>query len=248
MDATVSAMNAVDQNIISVLDDGADAPDFSVYNEMVAHDDVMGMMLKTGPAYTGLDGEIYWHEGKPIVSVKYTLWDGFDTPADIISGLNAAPTNPLTDQDSYTIVNLNPWATDPAGGGQGDPMSNVAYILENLDSDVELVTLEELMIHLRNNFGEPFAIESEPGDFDGDGDVDGVDFLSWQTGFGITSGAEVSDGDANGDGKVDNLDLQLWQANYGNQSSNSPNATTVPEPSAISLTCMLGIICLCYRR
>jgi hypothetical protein len=32
-------------------------------------------------------------------------------------------------------------------------MTNVKYIVDNLDPDVEVVTLEELMIHLRNNYG-----------------------------------------------------------------------------------------------
>jgi hypothetical protein len=151
MDATVAAMQAVDHNIISVLDDSGF--NLAKLQQMVARPEILGMMLKTGPAYAGQNGAIYWHDGKPIVSVKYTLWDGFDTSNEIIAALNNAPINPLHDQSSYSIVNVHPWSTSTAGGGTGNPMTNVNYIVDNLDPDVEVVTLEELIIHLRNNHG-----------------------------------------------------------------------------------------------
>lgn len=150
MDATVAAMAAVDHNIISVLDD---TPNLAALQQMVERPEVLGLMLKTGAAYAGQNGAIHWHEGKPIVSVKYTLWDGFDTPQGIVSALNTAPTDPFNDQGSYTIVNVHPWSTSLAGGGLGDPMSNVNAIVKNLNPSVEVVTLEELIVHLRNNFG-----------------------------------------------------------------------------------------------
>ena len=56
-------------------------------------------------------------------------------------------------------------------------------------------------------------------DFDGDGDVDGEDFLAWQTGFGMTSGATSADGDADGDGDVDGGDFLLWQQAFGSPPS-----------------------------
>jgi hypothetical protein len=151
MDASIAAMQAVDQNIISVLDD---SPNMAKLEQMVERPEIMGLMLKTGNAYKGRNGQIHWHEGKPIVSVKYSLWDGFDTPNQIISALNAAPTDSLHNQASYTIVNVHPWSTSLTDGGQGDPMSNVNYIVNNLANSVNVVTLEELMIHLRNNFGD----------------------------------------------------------------------------------------------
>ncbi len=56
-------------------------------------------------------------------------------------------------------------------------------------------------------------------DFDNDGDIDGADFLSWQRGFGITSGASPSDGDANEDGAVNGADLVIWEMDFGTVSS-----------------------------
>jgi hypothetical protein len=51
-------------------------------------------------------------------------------------------------------------------------------------------------------------------DFNGDGRVDGVDFLIWQSHYPRSSGGTPDGGDANGDGKVDGVDFLIWQANY----------------------------------
>jgi hypothetical protein len=56
---------------------------------------------------------------------------------------------------------------------------------------------------------------TENADFDGDGDIDGRDFLTWQRGFGITGTATLTQGDANDDGDVDADDLAIWQSQYG---------------------------------
>jgi hypothetical protein len=53
-----------------------------------------------------------------------------------------------------------------------------------------------------------------PGDFNGDGRVDGVDFLNWQSHYPTSSGATCDHGDANGDGKVDGVDFLVWQSHY----------------------------------
>ena len=61
-----------------------------------------------------------------------------------------------------------------------------------------------------------------PGDFDGDGDVDGVDFLYWQRNPGVGN-------------------LVDWQANYGSPTSSS--SKVVPEPSALMLI-LAGLVTL----
>jgi N-acetylmuramoyl-L-alanine amidase len=51
-------------------------------------------------------------------------------------------------------------------------------------------------------------------DFNGDGVVDGADFLAWQRGLGSTGGGAAA-GDANGDNAVDAADLGIWRAQFG---------------------------------
>ncbi len=82
------------------------------------------------------------------------------------------------------------------------------------------------------------------GDFDGDGDVDGVDFGLWQTGYPTASGALLSDGDADGDGDVDGTDFGIWQANYP---TNLGGSAAIPEPATLGLI-LLGGLALANRR
>ncbi len=58
-------------------------------------------------------------------------------------------------------------------------------------------------------------VRGQAGDADGDGDVDGNDFLVWQRNLGKTSGATQAQGDATGDGRVDAADLAVWKSEHG---------------------------------
>jgi hypothetical protein len=57
---------------------------------------------------------------------------------------------------------------------------------------------------------ESFDFDEMAGNFDGDDDVDGNDFLIWQQEVGGPGSA-----DADGSGTVDAADLAIWQADFG---------------------------------
>ncbi len=89
-----------------------------------------------------------------------------------------------------------------------------------------------------------------PGDFDGDGDVDGIDFGIWQTGYYTASGASLGDGDADGDGDVDGVDFAIWQAGFP---TNIPPVgggalQIIPEPATLGLLLIGGLALLRRRR
>lgn len=151
------AMAAVDHTVVSVLD-----PSYSLESlyPLLDQPQVMGVMLKTyDGAYRQLGGQIFWHNGKPVVSVKHTLWSAVQEPPEIVRLLNEGPRSPRTDQGSYTIVNVHPWSNFPE---VGDPMSALAWINDHLDGHVRVVPLDELFIHLRQNFGEPVSTGATP--------------------------------------------------------------------------------------
>lgn len=83
-------------------------------------------------------------------------------------------------------------------------------------------------------------------DADGDGSVDGNDFLIWQRSIGKPDASGPADGDFNFDGVVDEVDLDVWKA----QSAPPPGPTDqgasllVPEPSAaaMTLTALAGLL------
>jgi hypothetical protein len=68
----------------------------------------------------------------------------------------------------------------------------------------------------------------EEGDFNQDDDVDGLDFLALQRGFG--NGDKLADGDANWDDTVDADDLNIWAQQYGG--NQAPPQQAVPEPAS----------------
>ena len=73
-----------------------------------------------------------------------------------------------------------------------------------------------------------------PADFNGNGAVDGSDFLTWQRNFGKT-GAIKADGDANGDGNVNSTDLAAWRSGYGSVAA----AAAASSSSTVSMTAAL---------
>lgn len=83
-----------------------------------------------------------------------------------------------------------------------------------------------------------WAGSKKPGDFDGDGDVDGDDLGQWKGDFG-----QNGDSDADGDGDSDGADFLAWQQNLG-MTAATPTAAAVPEPSAW----MLCAVCLPLLR
>jgi autotransporter-associated beta strand protein len=90
------------------------------------------------------------------------------------------------------------------------------------------------------------GITVHPGDFNSDGDVDGADFVTWQSHFPMSTGALLTDGDGDGDGDVDGADFIIWQTNFpfGPGSGASP----VPEPQTLALLAFGGLFALAGRR
>lgn len=83
------------------------------------------------------------------------------------------------------------------------------------------------------------------GDYNGDLDVDGADFLVWQRMFADTT-ASGTGADGDGDGQIGAGDLAVWREGFGSTAAR-PTSSVVPEPalalpkvfvfSAISAAC-----------
>jgi hypothetical protein len=73
-----------------------------------------------------------------------------------------------------------------------------------------------------------------PGDFDFDNDVDGADFVAWQTHFPTAAGATRSMGDADSDGDVDGADFVVWQTNFPTAANTGAVEPTTASASASS--------------
>lgn len=94
-----------------------------------------------------------------------------------------------------------------------------------------------------------FITSTDNADFNGDGDVDGSDFLAWQRGF--ESGTTPAEGDADGSGDVNAVDLGIWQTQFGIGNGNGGGSLTgvaVPEPSAMALFLVAALVTAFIRK
>ncbi|MBN1854424.1 MAG: hypothetical protein JW829_16960 [Pirellulales bacterium] len=189
---------------------------------------------------------------------QYSLYNNFDQPnlfmpwsvaLALLAGADGAENALRTLLDSGLHGPLGPadsaqWATDATG-----PTDVPAY-QDNWNLVLSTMALMEYLDG-QNSASRFFASLSEvdasldrvflPSDFNGDGVVDGADFLVWQTGFGITAGATPAEGDADGDADVDRDDLSLWQRHFGDSLSNSDGVAAVPESPSVLLWLLVMI-------
>jgi hypothetical protein len=93
------------------------------------------------------------------------------------------------------------------------------------------------------------SVGGDNADFNGDGLVDGADFLIWQQNLALTGGATRAQGNANPtvDGTVDGTDLGVWTAQYGTSPAAVSAAVAVPEPAAAALAA-IGLLGAALRR
>jgi hypothetical protein len=104
-----------------------------------------------------------------------------------------------------------------------------------------------------DNTGAPIAAGDQgphgpaSADFDGDGDTDGQDFLTWQKGLGTVGAATQSTGDADGDLAVNRNDLRIWKSRFGSSAAVAA-AASIPEPAAVCLSLPVLALLLIRKR
>jgi hypothetical protein len=111
--------------------------------------------------------------------------------------------------------------TGPSGGQK-------LWIQGNFDGDLN-DTYGQLS--LKNAAGgliasTTYGTPPSTGDYNGDGGVDGADFLAWQRTLGSPAAPAGSGADGDGNGTVDAGDLTVWQAHFG-EAAVSANMTVV---------------------
>jgi hypothetical protein len=167
-------------------------------------------------------------------SFYWTLVDGPSTPLAIATTVaNLAGTYTLSDDP--TTVTSGP---GPEWNIGNRPSGNRSF----------QGALDEFrMSNVARGAGD-FIFRESPaitGDFDGDGDVDGADFIAWQTNFPKETGATLAEGDADDDDDVDGADFAIWQSGFPTEPS--PGVATVPEPQSVALFAVASAILL-FRR
>lgn len=138
----------------------------------------------------------------PVLGLEQVITTGDAYLGDKISGLDFEGTNGST-------------STGPGAHASGaNDQGQFAFLFALTNSGDQGIAL--------------WSPSSQPGDFDGDGNVDGKDFLLWQRDPGIGSLAD-------------------WEANYGVVASLATSSTAVPEP-ATGILLLLGTTAMLFRR
>jgi hypothetical protein len=92
-------------------------------------------------------------------------------------------------------------------------------------------------------------VTTPPGDFNGDGLVDGSDYSVWKSAFGSTTQLAA---DGNHDGTIDAADYAVWRSHLSAPSAMSSMALGVAEPSSLSLAvislCVLWLVHVVHQK
>lgn len=194
----------------------ADLVDFSLLNRggSISPGEILGL--------TAVDGDLTMQSGSIDLQLAATAAGGFDRLA--VSGvLAAAGTLNVTLLGSFVPAAGDSFDLLDFASASGAFALNLPALPAGLAWDAaDLLTTGELAVA---------AAPVGDADFNGDGAVDGADFLAWQRGFGLSGQTTSGSGDANGDGVVDAADLAVWQSQFGNAVSSAPTNVPVPEPT-----------------
>jgi hypothetical protein len=177
---------------------------------------------------------------------------GFTAALDLDSILSSGdpgifPTNLATFDGASSLAAGSTNAFFAAIDTSAEGVFSASYTLNFSDENLSgAMNLGSLTLNLTGAVAGAIA---DTADFDGDGDIDGRDFLIWQRGFSLVATATRGDGDANGDGTVDEADLLVWQEQYGQATGGLTAVAAVPEPSSTGLAVVLaGLLVASARR
>ena len=129
------------------------------------------------------------------------------------------PLGELLQSFTYGDSNVAGWPTTPDGAGYSLEYIGSLAVGENPLDGAPADPFDDpanwrASLQLNGSPGTDGELnEPDSADFDGDGDVDGRDFLAWQRGYGKSNAAQ-EDGDADHDGSVNGSDLAIWQDQY----------------------------------
>ena len=155
----------------------------------------------------------YTNAGSGLLTVDTSAFGPIGAPAPglVADASTTIDVSSIPTMDPYDLAVLGDfcWTTDSSG---------TVYQTNMATNSTTLLLTEPLLSTASGDGVRGMAVMPVtldiPADFDGDGDVDGADFLKWQQGYPTASGATKADGDTDGDGDVDGQDFLVWQQWY----------------------------------
>jgi len=229
--------------------------------------DAVILMIGSNDAYQSVNNPSMWTTYQSVMTNVYDYLSTATSPngnhpqifVSTILPILADPNNPINAQANTLVDTVyNPWIREQA--------DLYGFNLIDTNYDIQQVPNWQTMygddgvnpgyVHLYGpgNNGYPWlannflnkVLDTHLGDANLDGVVDGLDYVAWADGFGMSGGAgNWSKGDFNHDGNVDGLDYVLWADHYGSGSAAMP-LMLIPEPSTYILA-VIGIVFILIR-
>lgn len=154
-DITAASMKKSNLSYVSILDSTPDSDydDKKLTDRLeyyARYDNIKGGILSLDPTrYEGGKGKVYFVNDKPFASYRLSLWhpDGENATVteewlnEQAEKVNSYPADVKT-VNGYSVINVHPWSIS---------VENLAYFVSRLDSDVVLVTLDELLTMMEEN-------------------------------------------------------------------------------------------------
>lgn len=151
---TASAMKKSNLHYVSILDatpktGSAEKKLTQRLSYYANYDNIYGGILSLDPdRYEGGKGKVWFVNDKPFISYRLSLWhpNGRGAVTDQWLNEQAAIINSypadINSINGYTVINVHPWSIN---------IDRLEYFVNALDDDVELVTVDELMLMLETN-------------------------------------------------------------------------------------------------
>ncbi len=93
--------------------------------------------------YSGLGGNIYWLNNKPVIGARYNFWEGFETVQSLAAKLNKLPAD-ANSESAYSLIAVHAWTRT---------VDDIIACTKLLDDDVIVVTPDEFVKRIQSKMG-----------------------------------------------------------------------------------------------
>jgi len=121
-----------DLNIVNII--GNDESHLTLYPYLI-QENIKGIFYYDYSKYSKLNGEISFYNNKPIISARYNLWGGFESPTSLVEKINNLPKDPYS-SDGYSLIPVHNWSYS---------VDTILEIAKGFDEKINIVAPDEFL-------------------------------------------------------------------------------------------------------